>query len=120
MWFEAGCPWKEHLYEIEKENGAEGQVKFIFRKDQRGLYRIQAVSESISSFTNRVSLCAAYRGKRNAELNAASGFEDCEFVHAAGFVGGAWSLETAIKMAEASIQEHNQPDPSQDSDMQKQ
>jgi len=27
-----------------------------------------------------------------------------EFVHHAGFIGGAWSMETAIKMAEISME----------------
>lgn len=70
------------------------------------MFRIQAVSKSASSFENRVSICKAYRGLRNAELNAAAGLPDCEFVHAAGFIGGAWSKESAIKMAEASLAEH--------------
>lgn len=29
--------------------------------------------------------------------------KDIEFVHHSGFIGGAWSLETAIKMAEISV-----------------
>jgi len=29
-------------------------------------------------------------------------------VHAAGFIGGAWSLESAVKMAEASMAEYHQ------------
>jgi len=28
-------------------------------------------------------------------------------VHAAGFIGGAWSLESAVKMAEASMAEYH-------------
>jgi len=27
-------------------------------------------------------------------------------VHAAGFIGGAWSLETVIKIAEDSLKDH--------------
>lgn len=29
-------------------------------------------------------------------------------MHATGFIGGAWSKETAIKMAEASLEEHKE------------
>lgn len=108
LWFETTCPWKGHLYEIEKENDLFGLIKFAFYKDGRGMYRVQAVSESSSSFSNRVSLCAGYRGLRNEELCKASDCSDAEFVHAAGFVGGAWSLESVIKMAEASLKEHTQ------------
>ena len=59
----------------------------------------------MTSFTNRVSLCQAYRGLRGDALNKAAGVADAEFVHAAGFVGGAWSLESALKMVEASLKE---------------
>jgi uncharacterized UPF0160 family protein len=69
------------------------------------MFRVQAVSKSSSSFENRVSLCKAYRGLRGDALNEASGLPDCEFVHAAGFIGGAWSKDTAIKMAENSLKE---------------
>ena len=27
-------------------------------------------------------------------------------MHAAGFIGGAWSLESCLKMAEASLKQH--------------
>jgi len=37
-------------------------------------------------------------------LNKALGVTDAEFVHNAGFIGGAWSLETAIMMAEKSME----------------
>ena len=56
-----------------------------------------------ASFDMRVPLAKAWRGIRGAELKEASGFPDIEFVHQSGFIGGAWSLETCIKMGEASI-----------------
>ena len=54
-----------------------------------------------------MSICKAYRGLRGGPLNEASGLSDCEFVHAAGFIGGAWSLESAVKMVEASMVEYH-------------
>jgi hypothetical protein len=36
--------------------------------------------------------------------NNAHGLKDIEFVHHSGFIGGAWSLETAIQMAVISIE----------------
>ena len=41
-----------------------------------------------------------------AELAKVSGIADAEFVHKAGFTGGAWSKESVIKMAELSLAEH--------------
>lgn len=34
--------------------------------------------------------------------------KDMEFVHHAGFIGGAWSLDTVIKMAEISMEAKKQ------------
>lgn len=39
------------------------------------------------------------RGLRGEELSKVAGVTDAEFVHAAGFIGGAWSTESAIKIA---------------------
>ena len=92
---------------IEKEKELEGHIKFMFYKDGRGMTRIQALPKGKSSqFQNIVSIHSTYRGLRGDELQKVSGCSDAEFVHATGFIGGAWSTESAIKMAEASIQEH--------------
>ena len=53
----------------------------------------------------RIPLCKAWRGLRADELKKITEFTDIEFVHHSGFIGGAWSLETAIKMAEESLKE---------------
>jgi uncharacterized UPF0160 family protein len=61
----------------------------------------------LTTFENRVSICKSYRGLRGEELKKISGIEEAEFVHAAGFIGGAWSQESALKMAEASLTEND-------------
>jgi len=56
----------------------------------------------------RVPLCKAWRGLRAQELKSMiDGVTDIEFVHHSGFIGGAWSMESVIKMAELSILEYN-------------
>ena len=64
------------------------------------------MSASQGSFEFRVGLCKAWRGLRSAELCEATGLTDAEFVHRAGFIGGAWSKESAINMALKSLEEH--------------
>lgn len=66
-----------------------------------------AIPAKAGGFDNRVSLCKAYRGLRDEELSKATGCSDAAFCHMAGFIGGAWSRESAIKMAEASVKEYN-------------
>lgn len=108
IWFEKTCPWKEHLLDIEKENDLHGHIKFAFYQDGRNMFRIQALPSKVGQFDNRVSLAKAMRGLRGEQLNSVAGVTDAEFVHAAGFIGGAWSKESALKMAMDSLKEHNE------------
>ncbi|CDW84406.1 UNKNOWN [Stylonychia lemnae] len=104
------CPWKDHLFEIEESNGKQGLIKFVIYKDNRGLNRVQAVGIKGDQFGQRVTLSKKWHGLRKNDFDKIEGFEfkDLDFVHHSGFIGGAWSMETAIKMAEISIQEHNE------------
>lgn len=106
IFFDKTCPWKSHLYDIEKENDCFGSIAFAFYRDGRGLYRIQAVSVSSSSFDNRVSIHKDFRGLRGEELNKAAEINDGEFIHMAGFIGGCWSLESCLKIADISMTQH--------------
>jgi len=56
-------------------------------------------------FSSRAPLAVAWRGLRGKELQEISGINDIEFVHHAGFIGGAWSFESAIKMGEVGLKE---------------
>lgn len=106
MYIENSCPWKDHLYNLEIENGKEGIIKFVFYKDGRGMYRVQTVAPKCSGYDMRVPLCKAWRGLRAEELKVVAGeLQDIEFVHHSGFIGGTYNLQTALKMAELSIAE---------------
>jgi len=97
------CPWKDHLYEIEAEEGCEGAVKFVLYLDDReGKYRVQAVNLP-GSFELRRGLKAEWRGLRGEQLDAASGIPGGVFVHAGGFIGGHDTLEGALAMAAQSL-----------------
>ena len=103
MYLEISCPWKGHVNKIEEENDVFGELKFVLYKDGRGMYRIQAVPKKVGEFGDRVSLAEQFRGLRGDELSKAVGVTDAEFCHASGFIGGAWSMPSVIKMAEISI-----------------
>lgn len=94
------------MLDLEKENELEGHIKFVFFKDGRNMVRIQALPAKIGGFANRVSIASAMRGLRGEELSKVAGVSDAEFVHAAGFIGGTWSVESALKIAEISLKEH--------------
>lgn len=101
------CPWKEHLYNIEKENNAEGEIKFVLFKDSTGKWRVSTVSVTSTSFEFRLGLPEELRGLRDEELSKAAGVEGCIFIHAAGFIGGAQTEEAVLKLARMSLDKKN-------------
>jgi uncharacterized UPF0160 family protein len=81
----------------------------VFFKDSRGMHRVQAVSQKGGGYESRISLSKVWRGLRAQELKSITeGISDMEFVHHSGFIGGAWSMESVIKMAELSVKEFNE------------
>ncbi|XP_054716616.1 MYG1 exonuclease-like [Uloborus diversus] len=94
-----GCPWKEHLFEIEESLKIEKPIKFVIYTDTLGLWRVQCVSVSPFSFENRLSLKKEWRGLRDEELSEVSGIPGCTFVHSSGFIGGNKTREGALRMA---------------------
>lgn len=41
MFQHSGCPWKEHLFDIEKEKDIELPIKFVLYPDQAQNWRVQ-------------------------------------------------------------------------------
>merc|ERR1712025_427172 len=78
---EGGCPWKEHLMNIETEQNIEGSIKLMLFADQSGSWRVSTVPDRIGSFGFRVGLPEKWRGIRDEELSKVSGIPDCVFVH---------------------------------------
>ncbi|KAJ8048139.1 UPF0160 protein MYG1, mitochondrial [Holothuria leucospilota] len=94
-----GCPWKEHLYALEKEMGVETPIKYVLYTDQANKWRVQCVSVAPHSFENRLSLPEKWRGMRNNELSEIASIPNCIFVHSSGFIGGNETKEGALQMA---------------------
>jgi len=96
------CPWKSHLFDIEKEKGIEGELLYVLFGDKND-WRIQSVPTTPSSFDSRAPLAKEWRGIRDEELSKISGIDGCVFAHASGFIGGNKTKEGAIAMARASL-----------------
>jgi uncharacterized UPF0160 family protein len=52
---------------------------------------------------NRLGLPEPWRGVRDEDLALVSQIPGARFVHAAGFIGGADSLDGVLKMAQAAL-----------------
>jgi len=99
-----GLPWKEHLFQIEKELKIEGHIKYAVYKNKETDWRIQCVPVSVDSFTNRKSLPENWRGVRDEKLAEVCGVADATFCHTSGFIGGARSEEGVMKMAKMALE----------------
>lgn len=92
-------PWKELLYTIEEEEAIKNQIQFAIFKNSDNDFRIQTVPLSQGNFKFRKGLPEHWRGLEREKLAGISGIHDIVFVHSSGFIGGAKSFESAMKMA---------------------
>eukprot|EP01133_Synstelium_polycarpum_P011984 gene11984-13991_t len=75
---EAGCPYKEHLYDLEREMEIE-PIKFALAQDSLGSWRVMAINVDSGSFDLRLALPEAWRGKRDKVLSEIVGLDGCIF-----------------------------------------
>ena len=99
------CPWKDHLYSIEKESDAAGAIKFVLFSDSSKKWRVSTVLVTSSSFEFRLGLPQSWRGLRDEGLSKVTGVEGCIFVHAAGFIGGCNTKEGVFALAKKALEE---------------
>ena len=90
-------PWQEPLLAMTDKK-AQNAKRVIFPSN-RGGRNVQAVPTAPGAFTNRAPLPKELWGLRDEELAKASGIKDAIFVHPAGFIGAAMSLEGARALA---------------------
>lgn len=97
------CQWKDHLFNLEDQYGVE-KIVYVIYEDSSKSWKVQSVGVPGVNFAQRKPLPKAWRGKRQDELVGITGIEDIEFVHASGFIGGAKSYESALRMARTSLE----------------
>lgn len=97
------CPWKEHLYALEKEHGVQGSTLYVLFADLLLNWRILAVPVLLSLFESRQALPEPWRGVRDEALSELTGVPGCVFVHAAGFIGGAKTREAVVALAQKAL-----------------
>lgn len=97
------CPWKEHLFQVEKDENIVGTIEFVIFSDSSNSFRVSTVPVTSQSFAFRKGLPEPLRGLRDEELSEKSGVPECVFIHAAGFIGGAKTRESALKLAQMSL-----------------
>lgn len=48
-----GCPWQDHLFQLEEENNLQPLIKYTLYQDDNRQWRIQAVPLARDSFASR-------------------------------------------------------------------
>jgi len=102
-----GCPWKEHLFVIEKEMGIDeaSSLKYVVFPDEKNQkWMIVCVPPGPNTFESRLPLPESWRGLRDKELSDFIGLEGCVFCHATGFCGGHNTREGILTMARKSLE----------------
>jgi uncharacterized UPF0160 family protein len=78
-------------------------IYVIFPDSNKKTYRIKAVTEIDNHLNIKKPFPKPWRGKWRKELQQITGLDKAEFVHNVGFLAAANDLETAIRMAEISL-----------------
>jgi uncharacterized UPF0160 family protein len=81
------------------------EVLFVIYPDSEGdQYQVKTVPVEPGSFVARRDLPQAWSGLRDHELAAVTGVPDSVFCHSNLFIGGARSLDGAIRLAELALE----------------
>ena len=96
---EGGMPWTRVVVDEMPE------VLFVIYPDSEGdQYQIKTVPVAPGSFVARMDLPKSWAGLRDQELSEVTGVSDSVFCHMNLFIGGAKSLEGAIRLAGVALQ----------------
>jgi uncharacterized UPF0160 family protein len=95
---EGGMPWTRVVVDEMPE------VMFVIYPDSDGdQYQVKTVPVEPGSFVARRDLPRSWSGLRDQELASVTGVADSVFCHTNLFIGGARSLEGAIRLAELAL-----------------
>lgn len=106
-------PWENSLFWPSPWlREAAASIQFVIYPSQRGGYNWYSVRVAPRTKKFKTLAPASWCGLREEELQKASAVKTAIFCHAAGFIGGAETLEDTILMAKLAIaeQESRQPD----------
>jgi uncharacterized UPF0160 family protein len=97
MTLEMFMPWQDYV--LSSYNTKAKEILYVVFPSNRGGYNVQAVPESLGSFTQRKPLPEAWAGLNEEALAKASGVEDATFCHVGRFLCSAKTLCGALEMA---------------------
>ncbi|MGF9763270.1 MYG1 family protein [Microvirga sp. 0TCS3.31] len=92
-------PWEKAVFD-----GGLGDLLFvIYPNEDLTAWYCRTIPPEPNSFGQRLSLPETWRGLQEAEFSRAAGIDDGVFCHPSGFICGARSRESAVRLAEKAI-----------------
>jgi uncharacterized UPF0160 family protein len=92
-------PWEKAVY----EGGLHDLLFIIYPNEDGGSWYCRTVPPEPGSFGQRLALPEAWRGLQDKAFSRAAKIEDGVFCHASGFICGARSRASAIRLAEQAL-----------------
>lgn len=91
-------PWQGALNASKDPKATD--ILFVVFPSLRGGFNWQCVPEKPGSFVQKKPVPAEWKGLKDTELQKVTGVATATFCHPAGFIGGAETMEDAIRLAE--------------------
>lgn len=92
-------PWEKAVF----EGGLSDLLFVIYPNEDLTAWYCRTVPPEPNSFGQRLSLPESWRGLQEMEFSTAAGIDDGVFCHPGGFICGARSQESAVRLAEKAI-----------------
>ncbi len=92
-------PWEKAVF----EGGLDELLFVVYPNEDLTAWYCRTVPPEPGSFGQRLPLPEAWRGLQNEAFSQAAGIPDGVFCHPGGFIGGARSLASTIRLAELAI-----------------
>ncbi len=92
-------PWEKAVF----EGGLRDLLFIIYPNEDATSWYCRTVPPEPNSFGQRLSLPEAWRGLQEEEFSRTAGIADGVFCHPGGFICGARSQESAVRLAEKAI-----------------
>lgn len=102
MILDKNVPWKDCV--LKRYIGLARGINAVVFPDRRSNYCFQFFANSASDFSKAPSAPVAWRGLENEDLQQITGVETAKFCHQQGFIGGAETLDDAVKLAKMCIE----------------
>jgi uncharacterized UPF0160 family protein len=75
----------------------------VYPNEFAGTWKVECVPTKPTTLDSRKLFPESWRGLRDADLQAVTGLDDAQFCHPSGFLLGAVSKESAVKLAKMSL-----------------